>query len=300
MEVHDTWQPRDSEYVYKYCSWEVARDYVLSGQKTLRLSDIRTMNDPLEFSRFNITLYGGEGGEDFPFRFWSAIHRATKEGVRFFCCTQDIQSDFNHLTGFFTKLSVRGFDHPAMWNHYAKQHEGVCLIFKKLELDAVIRGALAQQGEILSGSINYHSSATSIGFYDNLFPISDGMETWTDIELAEHTRKRTLEIKNQVFFSKSVEWSNENEFRWVFIGEGDGPLDIPIGGSLAGIVAGCDFDNEYHNELSKLAADNGIPVRRLWWNNGFANSPWDLGAFEDPDTLATWAEEAAMRRENRN
>lgn len=299
MEVDDTWRPRNAEYVYKYCGWEVARDYVLSGQKTIRLSDIGTMNDPLEFSRLNIGLYGGVRDDSFPLRYWNAIHRATKDGVRFFCCTQDVQTDFNHLNGFLTKRSVRGFDHPAMWNHYAKQHEGVCLIFKRSELDAAIKAELEQHGEILSGAVSYHSSESAFGLYKSLFPILSGMETWTEDELFDHAKRRSVEVKDQVYFSKNAEWCNETEFRWVFIGLGDGPIDVPIGGSLAGVIAGCDFNNEHHNELNRLSADNGIPVRRLWWKNGFANTPWDLEAFEKGDTLAQLGQVAAARRDSR-
>jgi len=131
IDVSDTWKHEKVEFVYKYCSWEVARTYVLSGPKTLRFSDIRTMNDLLEFSNLSIVLYGGKSDFD-PLRYWTAIKKVTRNGIRYFCCTMDFPSDFNEATGFLQHSTVRGFDHPTMWNRYADKHEGVCLVLKKV------------------------------------------------------------------------------------------------------------------------------------------------------------------------
>lgn len=297
---HDSWKHGEDQYVYKYCSWADVRDYVLSDKKTLRLSDVRSMNDPLEFSRFNIPLYGIPDTVESPLLIWDSIERATKRGVRYFCCSQDVPSDYNLRTRFMRQPAVRGFDHPAMWNHYGDQHEGVCLILKKNKLNQAINEGMPSDGKILCDSVRYIPNKFSWKFHENLFPFVEGMQNFSQEQLDAHFRNRAIEIAPHLFFSKSGEWANETEYRWVFLGTGEGPINFPLSGSLAGIILGSDFDNAHHAEAQTLADQNGVPIRRIWWKNGFANTPWGLEAFDAPDTLATWSEEAALRRKNRS
>jgi len=297
--VEDRWKHGSDEFVYKYCSWKVAKEHILAGTKTLRLNDVLSLNDPLEFERFSVNLYGGPGDDSFPPRYWNAIHQATKSGIRYFCCSQDIASDFNSTSGLLMRHAVRGFAHPSMWNHYGSQHEGVCLILKKSSLNKTIHRNLTGKGYVFSGPIRYVPNSASLEFYKNLFPIEKGMNEWTNEKLTDHARRIAVMRRSQLFFTKSQEWSVENEFRWAFIGDGEGPVDIPVNDTLAGIILGCDFDNKSHAEAEKLAYENGIPVRRVWWKNGFACPPWPLNAFENGETLAKWSEQAAIRRKNR-
>ena len=168
-------------------------------------------------------------------------------------------------------------------------------------MDTAIQKTAVLGKQIISGQVNYISNPDNFDFHKNLFPIPSDIQDLSDDELHDHIRQRTLQIASKIFFSKTFEWTNENEFRWVLLDDdlGGGPIDFHIGNSLAGIILGCDFDNKYHDEAAKLAEDNGIPVSRLWWRNGLASSPWPLSAFAGSEILAKWSDEAKLRREGR-
>ena len=299
FKIDDTWRQQDCEFVYKYCNWDTAKNYILSGKKTIQLNNIFTMNDPLEFSTLSINLYGVPKDDD-PLRYWNAINKVTKEGVKLFCCTEDVSTNFNESTRFMSQPAIRGFAHPPMWNHYANKHEGVCLIFKKEELDTAISAALSSQGHLFSSPVQYWPNNWSQGFSNDPLPMNRGIETWDELKLVSYFTKKAIENRKQLFFSKISDWQYEHEFRWVYLGEGEGPIDVPYQNALAGIVLGCDFDNSFHDEAKNLAKENSVPIRRVWWRNGYAVSPWPLDAFEEGDTLQKWAEQAALRRKNRN
>lgn len=298
FQVEDKWRESKHDLIYKYCSWDTARKFILSGKKTIRLNDIQTMNDPLEFSFLSINLYGGSKDFD-PIKYWDAIKKVTKEGVRLFCCSRDNSSNFNEATGYMSQAAVRGFAHPAMWNHYANSHEGVCLIFKKNELNNAISDSLSENGHLLSSEVKYWPNNWSQGYSKDIFPIKKGIEKWSEDILKSYLTKKAIEQQEQLFFSKVSDWQYENEFRWVFLGQETGPIDVPYGEALAGIVLGCDFDSNLHEEARNLARENAVPIRRIWWKNGYAATPWPLEAFEKGDTLEKWEEQAAYRRSKR-
>ena len=297
FEVNDTrWKHGGEEYVYKYCSWEVARDYVLSGPQTLRFSDIMSMNDPLEFGKLNIPLYGGSTDNNFPLRVWEAFHKVTKFGVRFFCSTLDRSAGLEYGTSASWRHAIRGFDHPAMWNHYADKHEGVCLILKKAKLDTIFHRELNTTGNLISAPIEYVRDRSQHALYKSHFELHSAMVNWSDQMLHDFIRQNVMENPKKFFFTKTEEWANEREFRWVYVGDGDGPIDVPVGEAIAGIVLGSDFDNSFHCQAKDLSEKIGVPILRLWWSNGFASPPWPLEAFDDDGSLQLWSKEAKVRR----
>lgn len=298
FDVHDTWKHGSEELVYKYCTWDTAKKHILSDKKTIQLSDILTLNDPLEFSSISVPLYGAS--DDDPLKYWSSINKVTREGVKYFCCTRDVASNFNEVTGYMNQSAIRGFAHPAMWNHYANSHEGVCLVFRKNHLNRAISDALSEQGHLLSSNVKYWKNSWAQEYDKDLFPMVEGIDKWSKGQLHLYLTNKTIEHREELFFSKIRDWEYENEFRWVFIGKEKGSILVPFNDALAGVILGCDFDNKFHKDAAKLAQENSVPIRRIWWRNGYAVPPWPLEAFEKGDTLEKWSEQAAFRRKNRS
>jgi hypothetical protein len=70
------------------------------------------------------------------------------------------------------------------------------------------------------------------------------------------------------FFTKSKDWSQEFEYRWVVSGENDESEFVPIDNAIAGVVVGVDFPKVYFPSLIPLCGELKIPAARITWDNG--------------------------------
>ena len=111
------------------------------------------------------------------------------------------------------KPGRQGFDIPAMWGHYADKGDGVCLVYDKNKLLASINGKPYKQGKI-----------TYTNKYDNTIIVDDD-----DIYcfLKQHCK--------ELFFTKTRDWSYEQEFRILAISTKD-PLFLPLNGSIIAVI----------------------------------------------------------------
>jgi len=297
---NSSWVKATDEYLYHYTSWDIAKDHILSGKQSIRFGFIRHMNDPLEFTRINVPLYGNPTNDDkMPLRMWKSIEASTKEGVQLFCTTQDISARLTFPGPVMHSKAKRGFSHAPMWQHYADSHEGVCLIFDKKKLTSAITDTLSAEGKVIYSEIQYVEERDDLASVGAKFEIMKNMESWSDAEINHYTRKIAIENFKTLFFKKNTAWAYETEYRWIFLSDSKENALVPIKDALAGIILGSDFNASQHQTANLLAKQNKIPIRRIWWNNGIASTPWDTEAFEKGDTLETWEKEAKKRRKSR-
>ncbi|MEO9463315.1 MAG: DUF2971 domain-containing protein [Marinomonas sp.] len=306
FDAHDTnWTPKDQEYVYHYTSWDTARSYILSGKKTMRFGSIDHMNDPLEFNNIQMPLYGvPRNDRDMPRRMLEAISWATKHGIQLLCTTKDqLAITSPHENGLlFHSAAVRGFARPPMWNHYGGGHEGVCLIFDRSKLNQNIVKAANEKGRLFNEDVTYTKLDLGSAFprLGGKFKLREEMSEWNEGAFNEYARRIVLGERRAFFATKHDDWQYECETRWVFASDTLENLLVPIKNALSGIVVGCDFDCEHHDAVRALANAFGVPVRRIWWNNGIAVTPAALGVFETGGRLEAWEKKAKVRRQERS
>lgn len=290
---------RGSEYIYHYTSWRVARDYILGGNRSIRFGSVSHMNDPLEFQKIQPPSIYGAWSETVIPRISNQIRKANREGVRMFCTTKDIPSRRVGLSDYPQTMPIRGFTHAPMWHHYADSHEGVCLILSKSILSQAINGSLGSQGKLMSGDVQYSVSDNFIDGTGNIFKPETDMENWSDQKLAQYVKKQMDKRRTEFYFTKHSSWQYEQEYRWVFSGNGSPTNDVSIGNAVVGLVVGSDFDSVKHAQVKDVVSQLEIPVRRIWWSNGAAAPLWDLEAFEGEYDPGTELESEAKKRRAR-
>jgi hypothetical protein len=72
----------------------------------------------------------------------------------------------------------------------------------------------------------------------------------------------------RLYFQKSIDWRDEQEFRWVARGKTNEPLFVSIANSLQAIIVGQRFPEVYLAALYPLAEEHNILVIKCFWFNG--------------------------------
>jgi hypothetical protein len=188
--------------------------------------------------------------------------RVLKDTCKVLCVTRDDPQAVRNLPD---DIFRRGFAHSRMWAQYAGNHDGVCLVFNKKQLNHRIAGELGQKAIIYHGPVVYRDEryAEDVRAFSLLYDeiISLGMNQYLNKHVAEH--------HPALFFRKGKNWESEWEYRWVL--RGSDALDefVSIEDSLCGICLGADFPSVYEPLVISACMEYKVRVYRVVWNNGF-------------------------------
>lgn len=157
-----------------------------------------------------------------------------------------------------TKSSEYGIENyyycnSAMWAHYGNKHTGICLIFNKEKLSHIIN-SISHIDKVLEGSIKY-------------IPWREIVNTGATIEhhLLDECCEDLNKLYNSInhnhllesyFFTKSLCWEHEKEYRWLIFTESPDDISIVYGDALHGVVLGSNTDISCLNYCRSLNIEN--------------------------------------------
>ena len=127
----------------------------------------------------------------------------------------------------------RGFDIPAMWGHYASRGQGGCLVFDKDKFIASINDPALYHRYVI-----YHPSDINEIVYDKD----------RDVHFDDFIRN----AKDELFFHKTPDWSYEQEYRVIAIG--DEIQFLSIRDSLEAVI----LYNRKHDDFIKSVEYNSL------------------------------------------
>lgn len=193
---------------------------------SLKFGKLPQMNDINERQKEIFTIYQEGNGEH---SFFEEIEDALAK-VRQISLTED--------------GPLPGFDIPAMWGHYADRGNGVCIVFDKQRLEGQIK-----KESFSSGSVKYIDQAN---------PIAYNKDKYASVN--NYFRKE----QDTLFFTKTIDWSYEQEFR--IINFADSHIDSFINISDC-VVAVILFNNDNINITPLYTAITEIVNRHSLHNN---------------------------------
>lgn len=151
----------------------------------------------------------------------------------------------------------RGFDIPAMWGHYARSGNGACIVFNR-------KNIIERCNNIgyIYDEVEYKDSVNPI-----IYKLDDG-------ELVHDFLKRQ---SHDLFFTKTRDWSYEQEFRILRIYGNSSSMSI--NGCIVAIImyhntANSIFDTSRYKRIKQIAGD--IPVL-VYSNTAF----WGLSLIDE-------------------
>lgn len=266
------------ELIAYYTDGAAAFHHILP-ERRLRLSAFERMHDPRENKEWagsagHLGPYGSAGSlED--------VRKAIEAAPRIDLRTVMDQADFARmrhtkllcLAGDTTVRSPqedfhRAYARPRMWEQYADNHTGACLLFNPDELRAIVVPQLEDQGRTWTGNVAYDNTAIQAAgvdayhlSYNKLLAAGGGsIEAGVIAHLEQHHRL--------LFFTKMEDYREEREVRYVlYDGKDELFAHVEYGDSLRAVVLGVDFPAAMLRQAAEACASWNVPVRRMAWPN---------------------------------
>lgn len=263
--------------LFHYTTRKAAFEHILPD-KQLRFSPYAEMRDPLENKwlfncSYELASDMPDDHPDHPERTRDFLElRAAR--IRESAKVLSLTLDGDGFEGP-AKLFGRGWARARMWEQYAENHAGVCLLFKRDALIERVTESLQAQG--LPGpynrSVTYTQRGTGRGLPLNLTEIGPIDEQW----VRELVEKR----KDDLFFLKTTDWETEHEYRFIVTAPDQQYVDADFGdGVLQAVVIGEKLARWEWPGVIESCRHAGAMALRLEWSTG-APRAWRLD--EPPD-----------------
>lgn len=260
----------DAEHLlYHYTKSSVALEHILKN-RTLKLGSYTTTNDPKETKSWQFGLGTNENRELCAYKMseesaW--LSGKLKGRIRLVCFSRDS----GPLSGIhINDIFRRGYCKPRMWVQYAEKHAGVCLVFDKTRLSAVIEKQVASSHRVLAGPVEYVDRGIVQDLNEdqqymiNIDVLEDvGRDAYPDLHFKTHFKR--------LFFEKMTDWRDECEWRWIVVSNSDQDIYVAFGNSLVGIMFGEDTQEEIIHGVMEATRSWGLRYMGLKWKNC---SPW--------------------------
>lgn len=265
--------PSSELYVYHYTKVDTALNYILKDG-TLRLNSFSAMNDPRENKSWTIaTMVRSSFNLDL--KDWVAlsenVSNTLKQNVKLSCFSKDREAAVNKWQP--DALLDRGFARPAMWHHYADRHNGICLMFGREKLTAAFSQQVDQE-KLFPRTVLYSDDGIVLRMGKD--PFSMDLTGLTDLSNLPTEPRFLNEVINHrdrwmpdLFFTKLKDWSNEEEFRWVYLDDNPRPLSLKFHDALEGIIIGESVSSVHEEDFLRYCALYEADITHLEWRNGY-------------------------------
>lgn len=245
------------KYFFHYTTREAAFEHIIRSNK-LRFSRYLDMRDPLENKHWS--FIAGSSGDDEEAEtdaYWRfrALAIQVQRAARLLSLTVDEprgEDPFN-----------RGWARARMWEQYAENHAGVCLVFSRVGLEHEIPASLKKQ------ELNhpyFKPVIYSEGRISKPFLQLDDLAGRVSPEVVSDYIERNHE---ELFFSKMNDWETEHEFRFVVTAEDeDSSVFVDFGSALQAVIVGEKFPRWARPGAIDAADFAGAEPLRLDWSMG--------------------------------
>jgi hypothetical protein len=244
-------------FAYHYTTANAAFAHILPTRK-LRLSSLVEMRDPVENKDWVQVLL--------PPPSWSAsdmqefevvVHQVIYE-TKILSFTVDLPEAGRRPE------HARGYARPRMWEQYAENHQGVCLVFDLTSLRARIETEAARFQRAIFGPVSYsdvplesHENARSLDAKDLVVTGGGDYKRGLAVHIEEHAQ--------ELFFRKLTDWSTESEYRSVVAVRGASEVAVDFGESLRAVVLGEHFPSWQIPAAAEMCRASGIDLRQIRW-----------------------------------
>ena len=272
-DVWYTWHDKkfdSGKYLYHYTDAEKASKILYN--KSLRFSPIINTNDTLE-SKVKISFKNDRGIKDYNKKTLKIKEYMQKYSrlLQLLCFCKDQKKTQKTTSHIYTKeddlyavdMAGRGFSLPRMWAQYADNNKGVCFIINKEKFDKELDDRVMI---ILAEDVRYKSTFDTFSMdaemMDRLYENINRDENTTmtgHIFLNNH-----IQYVKYSFFTKFLDWKNENEFRYLIANDNENAIEIKkIDEYLEGVVLGENIDKVQEWIIRQLSKECKCDVKKI-------------------------------------
>ncbi len=272
MEYHMIYQIKDKYFgddvVFHYTSHDTALKKILPSMN-LRFSSFRNVNDPMEKIRSTVSLFW-EGSPDFDVenfdheKYMSDMEKVRLDECKLLCFTtseSNLKFTGNHIFDN-DNYYKSGFFKLRMWAQYGENHRGICLAFDKESILNVMEKSY--DNKIYHENVKYSDSTLNVRGAYQVRACKELVDNFRDYFIDYHIEQN----KTQLYFTKNLDWKDENEYRILMLREEKEDCYIEIQKALKAVFCGIDFPDEDIYTIRELVGNRTVDVYKLSLNNG--------------------------------
>lgn len=271
----------NNKNLYHFTSVDTLTKYILKDNR-LKFNNLYEMNDPKESNSWPFKVYDESDAKSYlkiNIQLFEDIDRYIKTHWLIACFKEEfgiiVNTDINDCS--------RAYFDMRMWAQYGENHAGVCVIFDYEKL--VSSFSNANDINIFNGCASYLQNYIN----GNEDPFALSFYQMSQFGLNEMLNRQTEKYYKEFFFTKSLSWSGEREYR-IALQSKDKEVEFYLHDfkdAISGIILGNKtseedqkviFDtygkqysiyrilsNNWHNEIVKVedARDNTISLNGI-------------------------------------
>jgi hypothetical protein len=245
------------QHAYHYTTSDATFEQILpSGE--LRLSSLARLRDPVE-------------NKDWVQALWTSAAWPTADVERFQELTRRVLYETKILSFTLDAPTVaespehaRGYARPRMWEQYAENHAGACLVFDRELLAESLLPALSVFNDTIADEVVYsdvplpgHEGARSL--------VAAALTQAGDGDLERGLRRHLHEHARELFFRKLTDWVTEREYRYLILD--NNPLDVSAHyrDALQAVIVGERFPQWQIPGAALVCSAADATLRQMQW-----------------------------------
>jgi hypothetical protein len=254
-------------FIYRYRSAD--RAFMEIEKKTLRMSPFPELNDPKEFANWDFDLFGTQElpGPDWLTQQMQASAHA-KNFAKVLCATSDDKSALDRAN--IDSIWGRGFSRLRMWQQYASNYCGACMVFDRAALDSAIRSSVLVGSKLIVGNVRYINTSRLRTNHPLSNPFMLDYDRIHGVGMTQAMAEHVERHMQALFFDKATDWQTEREYRWLIWDTKHKELFPNFGDALKAVVI---WENKFLglDVLKGLCTPLKVPVWEVRWRNGSLN-----------------------------
>jgi len=273
---------KDTDLLFHFTKAETAIKFILF-EKKLKFNALKNMSDPWENKKFE-HYYKNMDTKKSPeiFQKEEELHNNIKTYSKIACfCTNKppniVTIEFNPQSNFtMSKLKfvkdnyeILAYERSRMWNQYADNHKGVCIIFLKEQL----RKAIKLQFTSMEPYKDYVKYSPQYSYFQ------EGLELDCNKLISSNSKTFVKEYlqskKDYIFFLKNIDYRDEAEFRLVVYDPKDTFNYLDIQDCIEVVLLGENCHDSIKKCIPNLCKELNIDCGIMEWRNG-EPKPWPL------------------------
>lgn len=258
----------DSKYLYHYTSTEKALSFILKN-RTLMFNSLRGTNDPKESKnwKFDFHIEGKlSPTHEESMTLWNDVSEEIKTKCKVLCFSKDIPGLGQDMLN---DIYQRGFAKPRMWAQYGDNHKGLCLIFERKRIEALLIEQFGHNADLYYKDIKYRNSPLKGDI--TCSPYTLNYPLLQKVGIVEYVKRHIYNYNEELVFEKSLDWRGENEYRFLMHIDRLENQFLQFDNALKGIVFGTDTSDEHQRDVFQLTYKGGIQFEKICYSNG---TPW--------------------------
>jgi len=248
----------NGQLAYHYTTRAAGFEHVMPT-KSLRLSSLAAMRDPLENKERAEHLLAPISWSGSDIERLRALERAAVRNTKILSLTVDRPLDPG-----VSEAHSWGYARPRMWEQYAENHAGVCLVFDRPHLHHRALKQLEAIDRTAWGEVIY-SDFPLVGYPSARRLDATSLAVAGDGDTARGYRDHLKKNAEELFFRKVEDWASERELRYVLLDHDDHYVAVEFE-RLRAVILGERFPDWQLPGAAAACQEAGAPLLKMAWS----------------------------------